>query len=301
MDEGPVDPAAPTGFVGADEADTKLGLAADAPTEFRDPVPVEAQQAWSIDNDFSDLDSGRTVPWPRVAAIGGAIIIAAAVVAVSIVAWDRHNQAPEPAPVAELAAEPAAPEWPADPADKAFVEEMKQRGVEVSNLRWYADNARSMCRILVEEAATPGSSTFAFAKYMVAKDEKTWDGHMLSNYVGAMFNSYCPKLWGPTPEEIDRMAPDDRYVALMADRTGQTPVDVAESVRLAHYECSQLTSGVSHTSLVESIAASNEGIGRKGWIEGVEQADRDGPKGDRAMVQALVDVSIAVYCPDMRP
>lgn len=297
MDEGPVDSAAPTEFAGAAEADTKLGLAADAPTELRDPVPVEVQQAWSVDNDFGDLDRDQSASWRRVAAIGGAIVIAAAVVAGGIVAWDRYNRAPEPAPVTE----PTTPEWPTDPADKVFVDEMTYRGVEVSNMGWYADSARGICRILVEEVAIPGNSTFAFAEYIVAKDEKTWDGHMLSNYVGAMFNAYCPQLWGPTSEEIDRMAPDDRYLALMADRAGQKPADVAESVQLAHYECSQLASGRSYNSLIESIAAANEGIGRKGWIDAVEEADRQGPEGDRAMVQTLVDVSIEVYCPERKP
>jgi hypothetical protein len=281
----------------ADEADTKLGLAADAPTEFRDPVPAEVQQAWSVDNDFGDLGPDQSASWRWVAAIGGAIIIVAAAVAGGIVAWDRHNRPPEPAP----AAGPTTPEWPTDPADKIFVDEMTQRGVEVSNMSWYADSARGICRILVEEGAIPGNSTFAFAKHIVAKEEKTWDGHMLSNYVGAMFNAYCPQLWGPTSDDIDRMAPDDRYVALIGDRTGQKPADVAESIELAHYECSQLASGTSYNSLIESIAAANEGLSRKGWIESVEEADRQGPKGDRAMVQALVDVSIEVYCPERKP
>lgn len=281
---------------GDDQAATELGLAADAPTEFRDPVPVEVQQAWSNDDETVEFDADHA-SWHRVAAIGGVMVVAAAVIAGGIVAWDRYNQPPAPAPTAE----PAAPEWPTDPADKVFVDEMTHRGVEVSNMSWYADSARGICRILVEEAAVPGNSTFAFAKYIVAKDEKTWDGHMLSNYVGAMFNAYCPQLWGPTSEEIDRMAPDDRYVALIADRTGQDPADVAESVQLAHYQCSQLASGTSYNSLINSIAAANEGIGRKGWIDGVEQADREGPKGDRATVQALVDISIEVYCPDRTP
>lgn len=100
---------------GDDKAETELGLAADAPTEFRDPVPIDVQQAWSVDNDIGDLQlhDGTHASWRRVATIVGAITAAAGIVAGGIVAWDRHSQPPPAAPESthSAPAPESAPPW----------------------------------------------------------------------------------------------------------------------------------------------------------------------------------------------
>lgn len=93
---------------GDDQANTELGTAADAPTEFRDPIPAEVQHAWSADDVLSESYSSRA-SWRRVAGVGGAIVVAAGVIAGGIVAWNWHSQ-PQPSQPAPVAAPDPHPE-----------------------------------------------------------------------------------------------------------------------------------------------------------------------------------------------
>ena len=102
---------------GDDQADTELGVAPDAATAAREAVPPQAQEAWSVeDHAVDDFDHARA-PWRRVAAIGGAIVLAAAVIAAGIVTWDSSSNQQQSAPVAPSPAPgptqqlPIAPPW----------------------------------------------------------------------------------------------------------------------------------------------------------------------------------------------
>lgn len=86
-----------------------------------------------------------------------------------------------------------------------------------------------------------------------------------------MFNWYCPQMWGPTDDELAKMAPEDRLVALLDAMAGFRVNDPAQAVRSAKSICSQLDAGSAMTSVVDSVHAANKDVTR--WTYDTSRTD----------------------------
>lgn len=255
----------------ADDPDlTELSPASDTPTR--------SDRAWALD-DGADEVTTHVASWRRAAAVACAIVVGAAVVIGGLTVWHLRDRPAEvgspPAPPTMSAEVPAS--VPEDPADQTFVRELRDRGVEVSDLAWYAENGRILCRVAVNKNASPGSRTFEIAREVVRGEDPTWDSAKVSNYTAAVFNAYCPHMWGPSAAVISKMPPDERYVALFMDRTGGTSDDYPGNIQAARNQCRALSEGTSRAWLLQEMVDS-----------GIEEDLSD----------RILRVGIEVYCPE---
>ncbi|AID58981.1 hypothetical protein PBI_GAIA_165 [Mycobacterium phage Gaia] len=205
--------------------------------------------------------------WKTVTGIAAGIIALAGAASAVVITLGQPDP---PAPVAVV----DAPEG----RDKTFIDHLESAHVPAQDWRYTVDRAKALCSSLTELAAPGGTHTVNIAREAVHLDHKGWSDAQVYNYVGATFETYCPQFWGPTKEQLAAMTPDERFVALIGDRTGLSSHD-GTMAQAGHTICETLPHG--YDAVVDSLVRGN--AGSKGW--------------DKDRAETFVDTAIEVHCP----
>jgi hypothetical protein len=256
---------------------------------------TESVRAWGLDEGEDDPPTTRLTP-RRITAAAVMTSLAAAVAAgvVALVYLDNEESAPTAAPPAATAGQPttAAPSLP-NPAspeplpppaelqgiDGKFVAEMRGFGVPISDEDpgWTTDLAHAVCATAQDggrDRYPPGTFTVNMLTKGVMENNADWTRQQASRFTNGAVNYYCPDVWGPSQRKIAAMPPDDRYLAMLQDRLGITPVDDS-LVRVGHQVCAWKEQGWWNDKIVDAINSPN-------------------PRDDE---QVMVEMAIDVYCP----
>lgn len=255
---------------------TELAPASDTPTR--------SDRAWALDDGDDDAVTTRLTPGRITAgAVTASLMLICIAVAVGVWLLPGDNQAEDAASVPTTERPVAPPDDPAemftDPADRSFVEELRIRNVEVSDPVWYIQNARFLCGVMVRDDVVPGARAMESARKFIAGEDPTWDSAKVGNFAEATINAYCPQMRGLGSEAIAALPPDQRFIALFEQRTGMRSMDHAGNIEAARNQCAELSAGTSRESLAKEIMT---------------------PTINEDTAQRVIDVSIEVYCPEVR-
>lgn len=271
--------------------DTPTGY---SPTELGEVVETEANTAWSLD-DGPEVEMPRRFTPGRItaAAVAGSLIIAGIATGV---AWHHWRDAtpptmtqptPNAAPATTISSSPESePPGPAElpGIDGEFVRQMRGFGVPVSDddPQWIVDLARATCAAAVEGAETdypPGTATVTHLVETLMNMNPDWTRQQASRFTSGTIDQYCPSVRGPSRDEIAALPDDERYLAVLQDRIGITPIDGDDSLlRVARQVCIWSGQGWNTDRMVEAINSNNP------------------PEDERVIIDTAVDV----YCPQYR-
>ncbi len=240
------------------DAPTEVG-----PTQLSDKIDL----AYSQEIPEQEPPSGK---WGRAISIAAAIILLAGAIAGAVVFLGRNP---------DRKVDQAVAEEPADPHDRKFVQILRDDKIPVDDWRYTVTRAQSLCQALTTMKAAPGDDTIETARQSVKLDNAEWNPAQIYNYTATTIEMYCPQFWGPTPEELAAMAPDDRFLATIGSRVGISDPSV---IRVGHSVCSQLEYGYAYDKVVGDIFDANNS--KKNWT--------------RDKAARLVDTSIEIYCPE---
>lgn len=268
--------------MGDDRAPTELAGIAEADTE--------SVQAWGLDHVGYDDDDP---PTRRIATPGrittAAVVTSLAVTAVAaVVAFhqiqQRHAQTAAVTTQAPAAASPAPPPSPGSPkldsTDQKFIDEMHEHGVPITDKDpdWTLSMAKAVCGVVHDAPASkypPGTYTVIKLTDGILENNPGWTRQQAARFTNEAVKYYCPDVRGPSQQQITKMPPDARYLAMLQDRIGFTPVDntLAQAGRQV---CAWKQQGWGNDKIVDAI---------------------DGPSTIEDK-QAIVETAIAVYCPE---
>ena len=193
------------------------------------------------------------------------------------------TEVPTVAPSTSMEAAPVPPtEAPSQPAlsgvDGEFIAVLRGYGVPVSDEdpMWTIDLAHAVCGVAHDapQRYPPGTATLVVLAGGVLKNNPDWTRQQATRFVTNAVDYYCPDIRGPSQREIDSMPPDARYVALLQDRVGITPLDDSLK-RLAYQVCDWKTQGWINDRIADAIDS------------------RSTPEDE----QVIVETAIEVYCP----
>lgn len=267
------------------------------PTEFAGVAeyPTDSSFAWSDDLGVDDAPTQRLTP-RRITTMAVAASLAAVAVA-GASAWiylrDDGGLAPaatvqSPTPVPS--APPTLSTIPVTPAaqpelegvDREFIAEMRSYGVPASDVDpwWTINLAHALCDTVHDggpDRYPPGTNMLIRLTEGVRTNNPDWTQRQASRLVHGSVDYYCPDVRGPSQDEIAKLPSDARYLAILQDRIGLTPVD--NSLIQAAYEvCNRKAQGWLTSNVVDAINSKNS---------------RD---DDQVMVETAIDV----YCPEYR-
>lgn len=156
---------------------------------------------------------------------------------------------------------------------------LRRYGVPVSEAdpRWTANLAWAVCATARDGGPRrypPGSATMSALVNGVMGNNPDWTRQQASRLVIEAVKTYCPEMTGPTQDEIAALPTDQRYLAMLADQLGITPVDDS-LVRAAHQICRLWDQGWYFDQIAAQINSRN--------------TDED--------ERILVDIATRVYCP----
>jgi hypothetical protein len=252
---------------------------------------TESVRAWGL-ADWNDEDDPPTTRLTSGRITGGAVAASLVAVAVAVVLAGMHlggegTATPTaatssmvtaaPAPVSPSAVlPPPRPSLPA--ADEKFLAELRSFGVPVSDKDpgWTLGLAHAVCDTVHDSPSRypVGTSTVINLIDGVAQNNPDWSRQQASRFTNEAVDTYCPGVRGPSQQKIAKMAPDTRYLAMLQDRLGITPVDDS-LVGAAHQVCVWKEQGWWNDKIVDAINSSNS----------------------REDEQVIVETAITVYCP----
>ena len=275
--DDPVDEEAPTSA-----APTELGAAIEE---------TEAHQAWALDDGDDEWERPTRLTPARITALAvavSAIVIASAgtVIALKLRSSDSPPQATpatstSPTPVATPPPEPPPPAEPSlVGADAEFIAELRSLDVPFSEKdpQYVIDVAQSICSLVREEPDKypPGTYTMINFTDAMMTNNPDWSNRQATRFTQAAARHYCPDARGPSPDEIAAMAPDQRFLTILQDRYGMTPVSGGQSaIDAAPYICSWKSQGWTNDQILSAISSNNS----------------------REINQAIVDTAVQVNCP----
>ncbi|SLC02362.1 DUF732 domain-containing protein [Mycobacteroides abscessus] len=233
---------------------TVVSPAALAETAIAGTVPT----AWS-DADHITEPEPYDIPdrrnWLITGVLFAALAAIAAIVGAGAFAYLGSNGSPAPA-----AQSPVAPkDEPTEPLDRDFMSRLTQSHIPADDWRYYTTLARSVCETAQQEWA-PGEFGFDIARKFIATKEPKWTQSQIHGFTAMIYETYCPKMWGPTGDELAAMAPDDRLIALLGSRAGliaASPEQVQSAIAASRNTCRKLGSGQSRTSVIDDVKAGN--------------------------------------------
>ncbi|QRY51761.1 DUF732 domain-containing protein [Mycolicibacterium septicum] len=234
-------------------------------------APTQASESTLAYSDAMDIPEVQTRrPWKVVVGIAAGIVALGGVAALGVMQFGHPGEVqPVAQPVKDL---------PTSPADQAFIDNLYRTNVPAPDWRYAVGKAQALCGSLTQLKTPGGSYTVNIAREAVKGDHKDWNDAQVYNYVGATFETYCPQFWGPTPEALTAMTPDERFVALIGDRTGLHPND-GTMIAAGHEICPAMSFG--YNAVVDAVQKNN--ADQKGW--------------NRSRAETFVDTALEVYCP----
>ena len=280
----------------------KGGVMTDEEARASDPTELagiasadtESVYAWALDED----DEAETLPrrlTPRritALAVTGSLlaVVAAAVIAMTTLreheelagpaaAPEQTTQVASPAPSAPSASRATAPPPPEDP----FIAELRRYGVPVSQSdpQWTINLAHALCDTAQDPVTRyrypPGGHTITVLTNGLRENDPTLTWQQAFRLTNSAVDHYCPEVRGPSQQQIAAMAPEPRYLALLQDRLGITPVD---------------------STLVASGRQVCD-LKAQGWMTGQIVDAMNGPNS-REDEQAMVEAATEVFCPQHR-
>lgn len=286
MDEGSADPTQVGGEL------TELAGVAEADTQ--------SAYAWGLAEDDYEEPRGRR--WPFfVTAIAVGVSLSLATIA-GVLAYryvgDKDASptvaAPAPpsastAPPAVPAAAPAAIPAPPEPtpvklegADGKFIAEMRGYGVPVSDQdpQWSANMAHAVCATVHDGGPTrypPGTWVVMQLTDAVMTNNPGWNRQQASRFTNGAISHFCPEVWGRSKQEIAALPSDERFLAMLQDRLGITPVDNT-LINAGHQMCVWKSQGWTTSQIVEATNSPNS-------------PDEE---------QTIVEIAVDVFCPQYR-
>ena len=256
---------------------------ADAPTEMSGFAEAETDSAYA----WGAIDYDDAVPTQRLtprrittAAVATSLTIVAAA---TTVAWfylrDKPHDAQESISVAvPTVTRPAPVATPTPPklsgVNAEFIAELKRFDVPVNDLdpQWNISMADAVCKTGADMA--PGTHAILLLTNAVMENNPSWDKRQASRFTNSAIDHYCPKVAGPSQDEINAMPPDARYLARLQDRIGITPTDNT-LIGAAHQICEWQAQGWTVQQMTDAINSPNP------------------PDDERIIVETATDV----YCP----
>ena len=274
---------------GEDEAQ-----AAGDPTELAGiaTADTESVYAWALDEDDETESLPRRLTPRRITALAvAASLLAVGVAAVIAVTTLRERQEPAgpaaapPPPTTQVEAPPSAlatttpPPAPEDP----FLAELRRYGVPVSQSdpQWTINLAHALCDTAQDPVTRyrypPGGHTITVLTKGLRENDPTLTWQQAFRLTNSAVDHYCPEVRGPSQQQIAAMAPEPRYLALLQDRLGITPVD------------GTLVAGARQVCALKA----------QGWLTGqiVDAMNSPNPREDE---QAIVEAATEVFCPQYR-
>lgn len=271
------------------------------PTELAGTATADTESvyAWALDED--DGEDAETVQpsglSPRIITIMSVVaslVTVAAAALIAVVTRQDDTAPPTPTRLAEESPAPAAPapaaappmpvEPPAKPglsaADARFLDTLRGFGVPINEAdpAWTANLGHALCETALDPVSSnrypPGGHTVSvLTKGLMQNDPSlTWQqAFRLSN---TAVDQFCPEVRGPSPQQIAALPPDARFLAMIQDRLGITPVD-GTLVAGARQMCEFKASGATDTQIVDGMNSPN-------------------PREDEIVI---LETAIATFCP----
>ena len=147
---------------------------------------------------------------------------------------------------------------------------------------YYVRNAKIMCDT-VRKGEPPGNFGFDVVKQVVRSDEPTWTTPQILNYSAAIYNWYCPEMWGPTDEQVAAMPPEQRLKARSNSCAGMMePIDMNQMTSIAQNICQMLDGGTAYDKAVHTVHDSNK---------------EANPQFTEDVARGVVGASVEAYCP----
>jgi hypothetical protein len=164
-------------------------------------------------------------------------------------------------------------------AEEQLLANLRRYGVPVSEADplWTASLAWAVCATAREGGPgryPPGTATMTALAQGVLDNNPGWTRQQASRLVFEAVRTHCPEMTGPSPQQIAAMPPDQRYLAMLADQLGITPVD-GSLVRGAQQICA---------------------LRAQGWYTDRIAREINSPNSDDDE-RIIVDIATKVYCP----
>ncbi|MDH6199163.1 hypothetical protein M2272_005831 [Mycobacterium frederiksbergense] len=250
--------AAPTELAGVAEADTMSAYAwgEDGPDDYQDD-PVRRWPAW--------VTAGAVAA--SLAVVGGAAWVAVPHLRGTQAASVPPIPAATPSPVPPKADPPPPPEPTVPPVvqlegeDGKFITEMRGYGVPVSDQdpQWTANLGRAVCTTIQDGGPTrypPGTWVVMNLSNAVMVNNPGWTRQQASRFTNGAIDHFCPEARGRSQEEIAALPPDERFLAMLQDRLGITPVD-GSIVRAGRQMCVWKSQGWTISQIVDATNSPN--------------------------------------------
>lgn len=254
---------------------------------------TESVYAWALDeDDETEALPGRLTPRRITALAVTGSLLAVAAAAVIAMTTLREREVPAgpaaapPQPTTKAAAPaPAAPSAsratvPPPAPENPFLAELRRYGVPVSQSdpQWTINLAHALCDTAQDPVTRyrypPGGHTISVLTKGLRENDPTLTWQQAFRLTNSAVDHYCPEVRGPSQQQIAAMAPEPRYLALLQDRLGITPVD-GTLVASGRQVCD---------------------LKAQGWMTGqiVDAMNGPNPREDE---QAMVEAATEVFCP----
>lgn len=272
------------------------------PTELAGTATADTESvyAWALDEDGDAEDSPRRFTPRRITtlAVGASLaaILGAAAVAVATLRPGADRAATPatptsaalpaaPAPATTATPQPRSPtRTPAPPAladaDATFLDKLRGFGVPIndSDPMWTVNLGRALCATALDPVSSHryprGSHTVSLLTKGLVEADPTLTPQQAFRLSNAAVDHYCPEVRGPSPREIAAMPPEARFLAMVQDRLGITPVD-GSLVAGGRQVCELRASGATADQILDAMNSPN-------------------PREDEVVI---VELATAVFCP----
>lgn len=271
------------------------------PTELAGTATADTESvyAWALDEDGDADDPPRRLTPRHITTLAvGASLAAIAVAAAVAVATLRPGAdraatppmptsaalPPRPAPTTTATPQPRLPKrTPAPPladADATFLDKLRGFGVPIndSDPMWTVSLGRALCATALDPVSSHryprGSHTVSLLTKGLVEADPTLTPQEAFRLSNAAVEHYCPEVRGPSPREIAAMPPEARFLAMVQDRLGITPVD-GSLVAGGRQVCELRASGATADQILDGMNSPN-------------------PREDEVVI---VELATAVFCP----